>query len=194
MEERSMADYVVELGLDGNVAPKTDGSYPLMQSVARKESAGWSPAWYTAFEPGDRVAFRFADYTNAGKDVHFVPAMILISFRKPDDPTQLSYPFKEKVNPISISSEFALGSGQGSIVLPASLGAKADYWYLIDQGSGDEAFFQFAKAKSLLRFLLRFEIAVRYGDQLRLYGHDPEIFVGEGGKPGPSGRWPRRRA
>lgn len=188
-----MADYVVELGLDGNVAPKTDGSYPLMQSVARKDAGKWVPAWYTAFEPGDRVAFRFADYSKASDDLDFIPAMLLISFRKPEDPAQLSYPFKKKINPISISSEFSLGSGQGSIVLPPALGGKADYWYLIDQQTEEEAFFQFAKAKSLLRFLLRFEIAVRYGDELRLYGHDPEIFVGEGGSPGRPGKRPRRR-
>ena len=190
-----MADYILELGLDGNVAPKPDGSYPLMQSVARRDADKWVPAWYTSFAPGDRVAFRFADYTRASKDVPFVPATILISFRKPEDPTRLSYPFKRKVNPISISSEFSLGSGQGSIILPAKFGAKASYWYLIDQQTGEEAWFQFTSSKSPLRFLLRFEIAVRYQDQFRLYGHDPEIFVGEGGAPGPPpGRRSTRRA
>jgi hypothetical protein len=187
-----MADFILELGLDGNVAPTTDGSYPLMQSVARKDTTTgkWVPAWYTSFEPGDRVAFRFADYTKASDDSTFEPAMILISFRNPENPAVLSSPFTDKkLNPISIlSSGFSLGSGKGSIVLPPSIGSKASYWYFIDPKKNEEAYLQFASAKSLSRFLLRMEIVVRYQDELRFYGHDPEIFVGEGGRPAPRRR------
>ena len=186
-----MAHYILELGLDEDVAPTTDGTYPLMQSVARKETDKWVPAWYTGFAPKDKVAFRFADYTNPSDDTPLVPVMVLISFRKPEDPTQLSNPFKEKINPISIlSSGFSLKSGQGSIVLPPAVGSKATYWYFVNS-KGEEAYFTFASAKTLKRFLLRMEIAVLHNDELRFYGHDPEIFVGEGGPP--PGPPPRRR-
>ncbi|MES1240865.1 MAG: hypothetical protein ABUT39_04540 [Acidobacteriota bacterium] len=186
------AEYVLELGLDENVAPTSDGSYPLMQSVARREGPEtWVPAWYTGFKPGDRVSFRFADYTSASDDTPLVPVMVLISFRKPENPTQLSNPFKEKINPISIlSSGFSLKSGKGSIILPAPLGSRVSYWYFVDS-KGEEARFTFASAKLLKRFLLRLEIAVLHNDELRFYGHDPEIFVGEGGPP--PGPPPRRR-
>lgn len=181
-----MADYILELGLDGNVAPINDGTYPLMQSVARRDEAAgkWVPAWYTSFEPKDRVAFRFADYTRHSDDVAFVPVSVMISFRKPEDPVELRSPFVEKINPITtLSSGFDLRSAKGSIILPSAAGAKLTYWYLFDPEREGEAWFQIKKAKTLLRFLLRLELTVIYGTQLRTYGHDPEIFVGEGGVP-----------
>ncbi len=191
-----MADYILELGLDGDVAPTSDGTYPLMQSVARKDkdTGKWVPAWYTSFEPKDRVAFRFADYTKESADVPFVPVSVMISFRKPDDPVELRTPFVEKINPITtLSSGFDLRSAKGSIVLPGALGSKATYWYLFDPERNGEAHFQIKKAKTLLRFLLRLELTVVYGKQLRTYGHDPEIFVGEGGAPAPEPPLKRRK-
>src|SRR5262245_7020814 len=60
MKPRKPQDYVLEVGLDAEVGPDTDGYYPLVRSISRwdrsRRPAVWVPAWSTEFQPEDRIA------------------------------------------------------------------------------------------------------------------------------------------
>jgi len=181
--------YVMELGLDADAAPRTDGTYPLLESLARKDSkssAGWVPAWETEFRSGDIIAFRVFDYTLDATKSRFALKNLSLFFLDPAHPAALSSCLHE--NPICVSEHSFLPTPPKSLVVPDAPG-----WGLADT-TGAEAFFTFdTPERSILRVGIITTYQVEPGrHELRQFGHDPEIFVGEGSGTFPPNS-PRRR-
>ena len=63
--------YVIELGLDGTVAPRNDGTYPYLMSLVKVKdfnSVGdEAPAWFTDVAKGDKFVFRVYNYNATNK-------------------------------------------------------------------------------------------------------------------------------
>jgi len=190
--------YVMELGLDADVGPDTDGTYPLVRCLARWDrstrSGTWVPAWTTEFQPGDWIVFRIFDYTAGAKKTTFDPKIFEIHFIDRHQFHQLRSPFSSTDptanNPIVIDSKsFSGPDGARSAATGSRLG-----WICSDGGDQKispffpgELAYRFSKDK-LQRFLFRILIEVVCATdqgtyELRIYDHDPEIFVGEGDPP-----------
>jgi hypothetical protein len=189
--------YILELGLDAQVPPTADGTYPLIRSLARWDPAtrAWVPAWGTEFQPGDWIVFRIFDYTPGATELTLLdPKLFEIHFLDPRQARQLRSPFSPtnptENNPIIVDAK-SLRRLDG--VRSASTGAPIGW---ICSGGGDRKGAPFFPGELAHRFsteeLGRFlfhvliEVTVTMGRsavELRTYDHDPEIFVGEGDPP-----------
>jgi hypothetical protein len=190
--------YVLELGLDAQIGPAPDGTYPLVRAFARWDpstSPGtWVPAWSTQFQPGDWIVFRIFDFTPGVRTVSLLdPRIFEVHFLDPREASLLKSPFSTtsptESNPIIVEAK---GLRRVEGLRSAATGSPIG-WICSDDTDleeppylpGERAF-RFS-ADQLGRFLFRVLIEVTFMQgrafQLRTYDHDPEIFVGEGDPP-----------
>jgi hypothetical protein len=181
--------YVIEIGLDGTVVPRSDGTYPYLMSLVKVidfDSADGTPAWFTDVQEGDEFVFRVFNYnaTNKFGRVNIDLKGLFARFLDPTNPKVAA----------SCTNEDMICTGRAYYPDPlpptasscARMGAKG--WRFIDD-TGKEHSFQFTAGKKRAR--LHVSVAATYpgedGKELRWFTHDPEIFVGESGRPPVSG-------
>jgi hypothetical protein len=195
MKARKPQSYILEMGLDANIIPASDGTYALVRSLARYEATkrAWVPAWDTEFQPRDRIVFRVFDYTEGVTvDTPFRLKIFDLHFLDPRIPNRLRSPFSvtDPVhdNPITIGPQslFRDFHGLKSVATPSQNG-----WVLLSDRRQNippyvenELVFTFSKDPGRFLFHLEVKVTLDVGEdnyELRTYDHDPEIFVGEGG-------------
>ncbi len=181
--------YVIEMGLDSDVGPRYDGTYPHLMSLARVESwpekkppadAG-KPCWFTGFQPGDQFVFRACDYTQGAYESSKLEIKgLYVVFLDTRNPRYLAPGLIDHV--VCTGHQYFPEPGWESVVIPGAPG-----WCFLD-GKSKESILSFNQVQKGTRALLRVSVAATYtndegGVELRWFTHDPEIIVGEGGPP-----------
>jgi hypothetical protein len=180
--------YFIEIGLDGRVAPRPDGTYPHLMSlvkVDRWDATYGDPWWFTNFNPHDEIVFRVCDYTEPATGMSIVDVRgIVISFLQPKNPQQLSKDVTSNDAPAGV-----ICSGQNyfpmrfekdySLVMD-----KRPCWRLVGPEHNETPYSLTGTGGiALLRVTVTAVVQVGSATELRCFTHDPEIFVGEGGPP-----------
>lgn len=111
--QRQPQYYLLELGLDPEIGPEIDGTYPLVRAFAlwdpTPRPGAWGPAWSTQFQPGDWVAFRIFDFSPSATTLSLLdPRVFEVHFLDPRQSTLLKSPFSStnpaENNPIIIAA------------------------------------------------------------------------------------------
>ena len=178
--------YVIELGLDGTVAPRNDGTYPYLMSLVKVKdfnSVGdEAPAWFTDVAKGDKFVFRVYNYNATNKfgleDIDLKGLFAL--FLDPTNPRVAAACTNEDM--ICTGRTYYPDPLQAAPNSRARMGAKG--WRFIDD-TGKEHCFHFTAGQKRAR--LHVSVAATFsgenGKEMRWFTHDPEIFVGESGRP-----------
>jgi hypothetical protein len=193
-----MANYVIEIGLDSDVAPRYDGTYSHLISLIKVvdfAATKGDPGWFTDFKSGDQIAFRVCDYT---KEIPGMPDVkvkgIFASFLNSKHPRQIS----------PCVGDGMICSGQHYFPIlegKSLLGGDGHCWRFVDgfEGKSDKSYTLTGPGRALLRVSIAATVPIGAegaGDvqELRWFTHDPEIIVGEGsGEPPYRRHAPRRR-
>lgn len=178
--------YVLEIGLDGTVLPRQDGTYPYLLSLVRVDdfetNAHAAAAWFTELNKGDEFVFRVFNYEVThpfGSEEINVKGFFAL--------------FLDPMNPrgaASCTDEDMICTGKdyypdSETPIPSCVRPGATGWRFI-KANGKEQHFKLTQGAKKAR--LQVSIAATFpatkdSKELRWYTHDPEIFVGEGGPP-----------
>lgn len=195
MTEKTGDCYVIEIGLDSDISPRFDGTYPYLMSLVKvddfeKPTTLPAPAWFTGLNKGDRFVFRVFVYgvTEEGL-TDIVVNGLFARFLAPDNPKAAALCTNQDM--ICTGKDYYPDPEPAT---PSSARTGAKGWRFLDE-NGDEKSFTFIKGG---RPRLHVSVAATFPNsemkELRWYTHDPEIFVGEGGPPPHQGlSVPRRR-
>ena len=186
-----MAKYVIEIGLDSDMAPRPDGTYSHLISLIKVDdfaATKGDPGWFTDFKSGDQIAFRVCDYTASpfGMPVVNVESLVVYFL-------ETKYP--RLISPSASDGLICSGQNCFPVLDGKSLLSKDDRlhcWRFVDSLDGklDKHCTLTGPARALLRVSIAATVMVGDARELRWFTHDPEIIVGEGGFHKPQRRRP----
>jgi hypothetical protein len=184
-------NYIIEIGVDSNAAPRPDGTYPTFLNLllvkhgtsfppAPPVSSGdLTPASFALLNNLDQFCVRVADYSTANTSpLHL--EMIEARFLKVADFTSLSWVTESKPICAGRRDLKPLNPHDGSTLPPPQL---KNLWgiYTLD-GSGEQVMTFNNPGRAILMISAVFiDSTSEDVKTYKRYGHDPEIIVGPGG-------------
>lgn len=173
--------YVIEIGLDSNVTPRSDGTYPYLMCLVKVDNFEKfdhpKPAWFTQLNPDDQFVFRVFNYGVTGvglTDIFF--NSLTARFLATDSPK----------NAASITDEDMICTGkayypESEQATPSCAREGAYGWRLLGENGQEKSYTFTKRGKARLYVSVAATFPNSEVTELRWYTHDPEIFVGEGG-------------
>jgi hypothetical protein len=178
--------FIIEIGLDGIVLPRYDGTYPYLMSLVKVDdfetNAHPVAAWFTDLNKDDRFVFRVFNYQvtdEVGLEEINVKGLFAL-FLDPMNPRGAASCTDEDM--ICTGKDYYPDSRPST---PSCVRPGATGWRFLKK-KGKERHFKFTEGLKKAR--MQVNVAATFpstndSKELRWYTHDPEIFVGESGRP-----------